>query len=180
MKISQRDLEFKVLKCITTYDTALDMATEKSLKEYYFLSKEPGIEVSLTGKIFKLCEEYYKDSGGYKLTEGLKAPSGNPMVVGILATAEVKNGNGRYYPREIWEKEIDKYNQVIEENRSTGELDHPDSTIISLKNKYIAFNLSSRELVLGSRTFLHFSGIRLNLILILPFTLLIASSTSVR
>ena len=69
-----------------------------------------------------------------QLTEGLKAPSGNPMVVGILATAEVKNGNGRYYPREVWEKEIDKYNQVIEENRSTGELDHPDSTIISLKN----------------------------------------------
>ena len=69
-----------------------------------------------------------------QLTEGLKAPSGNPMVQGILATAEVKNGNGRYYPREIWEKEIDKYNQVIEENRATGELDHPDSTIISLKN----------------------------------------------
>jgi len=69
-----------------------------------------------------------------QLTEGLKAPSGNPLVEGILATAEVKNGNGRYYPREIWEKEIDKYNQVIEENRATGELDHPDSTIISLKN----------------------------------------------
>jgi hypothetical protein len=34
----------------------------------------------------------------------------------------------------LWEKEIDKYNQVIEENRATGELDHPDSTIISLKN----------------------------------------------
>ena len=69
-----------------------------------------------------------------QLLEGLKAPSGNPLVEGILATAEVKNGNGRYYPREIWEKEIDKYNQVIEENRATGELDHPDSTIISLKN----------------------------------------------
>ena len=69
-----------------------------------------------------------------QLTEGLKAPSGNPLVEGILATAEVKNGNGRYYPREIWEKEIDKYNQVIKENRATGELDHPDSTIISLKN----------------------------------------------
>ena len=69
-----------------------------------------------------------------QLIEGLKAPSGNPLVEGILATAEVKNGNGRYYPREIWEKEIDKYNQVIEENRATGELDHPDSTIISLKN----------------------------------------------
>jgi len=69
-----------------------------------------------------------------QLTEGLKAPSGNPMVQGILATAEVKNGNGRYYPKEIWEREMDKYNQVIEENRATGELDHPDSTIINLKN----------------------------------------------
>ena len=69
-----------------------------------------------------------------QLIEGLKAPSGNPMVQGILATAEVKNGNGRYYPREIWEKEIDSYSKVIAENRATGELDHPDSTIISLKN----------------------------------------------
>ena len=68
------------------------------------------------------------------LTEGLKAPSGNPMVQGILATAEVKNGNGRYYPREIWDKEIDRYQEVVKENRATGELDHPDSTIINLKN----------------------------------------------
>jgi hypothetical protein len=68
------------------------------------------------------------------LTEGLKAPSGNPMVEGILATAEVKNGNGRYYPKELWEREIDKYMEVVKENRATGELDHPDSTIINLKN----------------------------------------------
>lgn len=69
-----------------------------------------------------------------QLTEGLKAPSGNPLVEGILATAEVKNGNGRYYPKDLWEREIDKYNQIVKENRATGELDHPDSTIISLKN----------------------------------------------
>ena len=68
------------------------------------------------------------------LTEGLKAPSGNPLVEGILATAEVKNGNGRYYPREIWDKEIDRYQEVVKENRATGELDHPDSAIINLKN----------------------------------------------
>jgi len=68
------------------------------------------------------------------LTEGLKAPSGNPMVEGILATAEVKNGNGRYYPKELWEREIDKYMDIVKENRATGELDHPDSTIINLKN----------------------------------------------
>jgi hypothetical protein len=68
------------------------------------------------------------------LTEGLKAPSGNPMVEGILATAEVKNGNGRYYPKELWEREIDKYMEIVKGNRATGELDHPDSTIINLKN----------------------------------------------
>ena len=69
-----------------------------------------------------------------QLTEGLKAPSGNPLVEGILATAEVKNGNGRYYPKELWEREIDKYSQIVLENRATGELDHPESSIISLKN----------------------------------------------
>ena len=69
-----------------------------------------------------------------QLTEGLKAPSGNPLVEGILATAEVKNGNGRYYPKELWEREIDKYQQIVTENRATGELDHPESSIISLKN----------------------------------------------
>ena len=69
-----------------------------------------------------------------QLHEGLKAPSGNPLVEGILATAEVKNGNGRYYPKELWEREIDKYQQMVRENRATGELDHPESSIISLKN----------------------------------------------
>jgi len=69
-----------------------------------------------------------------QLHEGVKAPSGNPLVEGILATAEVKNGNGRYYPKELWEREIDKYQQVVNENRATGELDHPESSIISLKN----------------------------------------------
>jgi hypothetical protein len=69
-----------------------------------------------------------------QLTEGMKAPSGNPMVEGILATAEVKNGNGRYYSKDLWEREIDKYMEVVNENRATGELDHPESTIINLKN----------------------------------------------
>jgi hypothetical protein len=68
-----------------------------------------------------------------QLTE-MKAPSGNPLVEGILATAEVKNGNGRYYSRDLWEREIDKYREVVKENRATGELDHPESSIINLKN----------------------------------------------
>jgi len=69
-----------------------------------------------------------------QLTEGMRAPSGNPMVEGILATAEVKNGNGRYYSKDLWEREIDKYQEVVKQNRACGELDHPESSIINLKN----------------------------------------------
>jgi hypothetical protein len=68
------------------------------------------------------------------LTEGKKSPKGNPLVEGILATAEVKNGNGRYYKKDLWEREIDKYIGSVKQNRACGELDHPDSQIINLKN----------------------------------------------
>lgn len=69
-----------------------------------------------------------------QLTEGTKSSVGNPIVEGILTTAEVKNGNGRYYPKELWEREISKYMESVRENRALGELDHPDSSIINLKN----------------------------------------------
>ena len=68
-----------------------------------------------------------------KLVEG-KSSTGNPLVEGILATAEVKNGNGRYYSRDLWEREINKYMDSVKHNRALGELDHPDSSIINLKN----------------------------------------------
>jgi hypothetical protein len=60
---------------------------------------------------------------------------GNPRVVGILATVEVKNGNGRYYRRELWERELDKYvENSIKLNNAVGELDHPETEVINLKN----------------------------------------------
>jgi|TARA_R110001606_G_scaffold87441_1_gene197358 hypothetical protein len=68
------------------------------------------------------------------LSEKKISEAGNPLVEGILATAEVKNGNGRYYSKELWDREIDKYKVLVEENRAMGELDHPDDTIINLKN----------------------------------------------
>jgi len=69
----------------------------------------------------------------FLITEN-KSMRGNPLVEGILATCEVKNGNGRYYKRELWEREIKKYLDLVAENRAIGELDHPDSQIINLKN----------------------------------------------
>ena len=68
-----------------------------------------------------------------KLSEG-QGGSGLPLVEGILATAEVKNGNGRYYSKRIWDREIKKYMDSVKQNRAVGELDHPESTVINLKN----------------------------------------------
>ena len=69
-----------------------------------------------------------------QLTENVNKESGNLMVEGILATAEVKNGNGRYYSKGLWDREMDKYSELIEQRRSMGELDHPESQIINLQN----------------------------------------------
>jgi len=68
-----------------------------------------------------------------KLVEG-KSGNGNMLVQGVLATAEIKNGNGRYYSKDLWKREIDKYMENVNANRALGELDHPDSSIINLKN----------------------------------------------
>jgi hypothetical protein len=67
-------------------------------------------------------------------TEGLKSKRGLPIVEGILATCEVKNGNGRYYSKELWEREMEKYKELIDENRAVGELDHPEDSVVNLKN----------------------------------------------
>ena len=69
-----------------------------------------------------------------QLTENVSKRTGNLIVEGVLATAEVKNGNGRYYSKGLWDREMDKYNELIQERRSMGELDHPESSIINLQN----------------------------------------------
>jgi hypothetical protein len=68
------------------------------------------------------------------ITEGKLSDRGNPLVEGILATAEVKNGNGRYYSKELWGREIGNYNELVKENRAVGELDHPQDQVVNLKN----------------------------------------------
>ena len=68
------------------------------------------------------------------INENVSKENGNLVVEGILATCEVKNGNGRYYAKELWEREMEKYKGLIAERRSLGELDHPESQVINLQN----------------------------------------------
>lgn len=69
------------------------------------------------------------------LQESLSQNGGKLVLEGIIQRANAKNQNGRVYPRDILEREIQKYIEgPVNENRATGELDHPDSQIINLKN----------------------------------------------
>ena len=69
------------------------------------------------------------------LNESIKDPNGKMIVEGLIQMADTKNGNGRVYALEILKREADKYLQgPIKERRALGELDHPDSPIINLKN----------------------------------------------
>ena len=71
-----------------------------------------------------------------KLFEGRinEDSSGRTLVKGILQRAGAENQNGRVYPRRILEREVQKYRKLIKERRALGELDHPDSGVINLKN----------------------------------------------
>lgn len=60
--------------------------------------------------------------------------NGTFLVKGILQRAGAPNQNNRRYPKEILERECKKYQQLINERRALGELDHPDSPVINLKN----------------------------------------------
>lgn len=69
------------------------------------------------------------------LNEAKLSPSKNLIVSGVVQRADAKNQNGRVYPKDTLEREIEKYIAgPIAENRALGELDHPESSIINLKN----------------------------------------------
>jgi len=68
------------------------------------------------------------------LKESREINGGKLMLRGILQRADTLNQNGRVYPRSVLEREIINYQKFIKENRALGECDHPDTSVIELKN----------------------------------------------
>jgi hypothetical protein len=66
--------------------------------------------------------------------EKKEVQAGAIYLSGRMQTCETKNGNGRIYPCEVLRKEITRYQAVIKDNRALGELDHPDDSVINLRN----------------------------------------------
>ena len=59
---------------------------------------------------------------------------GDVILAGRLQKADAKNGNGRVYPKRTLQREVENYKKLVQEKRALGELDHPDSSVIELKN----------------------------------------------
>jgi len=71
------------------------------------------------------------------ISEVKKLDSGNKIIADplelyvVLQKWGVKNRNGRIYPKDILEREVERYQDLIRERRAIGELDHPESSIIA-------------------------------------------------
>jgi hypothetical protein len=68
------------------------------------------------------------------IKESRDSNDGKVVMKGVLQKAETLNQNGRVYPRAILEREVRNYQKFIKENRALGECDHPDSSVVELKN----------------------------------------------
>jgi len=92
------------------------MAVKQLLTEFYELCKDG------------ICQDLLTER------EKREVENGALYLSGRLQTCEKKNGNGRIYPCKVLQKEIKNYMNVIKDNRALGELDHPDDSVINLRN----------------------------------------------
>jgi len=76
-----------------------------------------------------ICEDHLNES------EKLEVKTGTAMyLTGIMQRADAKNGNGRVYGKRVLTREVENYKKLVQEKRALGELDHPDDSVINLKN----------------------------------------------
>tara|TARA_B100000700_G_scaffold309171_1_gene387807 strand:- start:159 stop:818 length:660 start_codon:yes stop_codon:yes gene_type:complete len=91
-------------------------------------------------KTMKIIREYYELCEGGICTdllteeEKIKVANGALILSGVMQMSETLNGNGRVYPHKVLMREIDNYRKLVKERRAVGELDHPDDSVINLKN----------------------------------------------
>ena len=89
---------------------------KKLLTEFYELCKDG------------ICQDLLTER------EKREVANGALYLSGRIQTCEKKNGNGRIYPCKVLKREVQKYEEVIKDNRGLGELDHPEDSVINLRN----------------------------------------------
>ncbi len=82
----------------------------------------------------KLIAETNFDSIRPVITEAKDGKGKDYFIEGIFMQGGIKNRNGRMYPMETLDKEVERYNDTfVKNNRAYGELGHPDGPTINLE-----------------------------------------------
>ena len=82
----------------------------------------------------KLIAETNFDNVNVNITEAADGKGKNYFIEGIFMQGGIKNRNGRMYPMETLDKEVNRYNDTfIKQNRAYGELGHPEGPTINLE-----------------------------------------------
>ena len=92
------------------------MSNKYLLREYYELC--PG----------GVCQDILSEDEKHQVKNGAV------FLSGVMQRCDEQNGNGRVYPRMILEREVKNYMKSVKENRACGELDHPEDSVVNLKN----------------------------------------------
>ena len=67
------------------------------------------------------------------ITESKDGKGKDYFIEGDFMQADIKNRNGRIYPMEVMEKEVERYTkEFVEKQRAFGELGHPEGPTINL------------------------------------------------
>lgn len=70
-----------------------------------------------------------------KINESITNNNGRLIVTGVIQRANVPNQNSRVYPKDILEREVARYiAEEVAQNRALGELDHPEDSVVNLRN----------------------------------------------
>ena len=92
------------------------MSKKIVLREYYEMC-EGGV-----------CQDHLNEA------EKIEVANGTTYLTGIMQKSDQLNGNGRIYPHNVLVREMKNYEKLISEKRALGELDHPEDSVVNLKN----------------------------------------------
>ncbi len=81
----------------------------------------------------KLISEFNDYAVEPVIVESNESGKKDYFIEGIFMQSEIKNRNGRIYPKEVIQKEVKRYNkEFVEQDRAFGELGHPEGPTINL------------------------------------------------
>ena len=81
----------------------------------------------------KLISEFNDYAVAPVIVEGKEDGKKEYFIEGIFMQSEIKNRNGRIYPKDVIQKEVKRYNkEFVEQDRAFGELGHPEGPTINL------------------------------------------------